>query len=110
MTRVISLALVALWLAVPGVAARDIIDRVLAVVDGALITQSDVNAVVRLGLLPVATGTDAAAVVLDGLIERRLMLAEVDRYAPPDPAAADVEHAFEAVRARVGVNGFADVL
>jgi hypothetical protein len=111
MTRLISLALVAVALAVtPALAGPDIIDRVLAVVDGALITQSDVNAVLRLGLLPVPAGADPVAAVLNGLIERRLMLAEVDRYAPPDPAEADVEHAFEAVRTRVGDSGFADVL
>jgi len=110
--RLISRALVvALALGVTsGVAARDLIDRVLAVVDGALITQSDVNAVVRLGLLPVPAGTDPVAAVLDGLIERRLMLAEVDRYAPPDPAEADVERGFEAIRARVGDAAFSDVL
>jgi hypothetical protein len=111
MIRLLLLVLVAVGAAVtPALAARDIIDRVLAVVDGALITQSDVNAVVRLGLLPVPDGADPVAAILDGLIERRLMLAEVDRYAPPDPADADVERGFEAVRARVGDVRLADVL
>jgi hypothetical protein len=50
------------------------------------------------------------AAVLDRLMERRLVLAEVDRYAPPDPAAPDVERAFEAVRARVGDAVFTEVL
>lgn len=90
--------------------ARDIIDRVLAVVDGALITQSDVNAAVRLGLIPTASAADPVAAVLDALIERRLILAEVDRYAPPDPAEPDVDRLFERVRARVGEGPFADVL
>jgi hypothetical protein len=83
-------------------AAADIIDRVLAVVDGAVITQSDLGSVMRLGLVPAARGTDPAGSALDQLIERRLILAEVDRYAPPDPPAADLERAVDAVRSRVG--------
>jgi hypothetical protein len=94
--------------AAPG--ARDIIDRVFAVVDGALITQSDVNAAIRLGLVRAATTADPVAGVLDALIERRLILAEVDRYAPPDPIESEVDRAFEAVRARVGAGAFDDVL
>ncbi len=89
--------------ALPAAAVRaEIIDRVLAVVDGALITQSDVLRVVRLGLAPVPQAEDPMAATLDALIERRLMLAEVDRYAPPDPADTQVEQAFEIVRVRIG--------
>jgi hypothetical protein len=83
-------------------AAADIIDRLLAVVDGTPITQSDVSAAIRLGLVTVPAAPDPVPPVLERLIERRLMLVEVDRYAPPDPADADVDRALEAVRARVG--------
>lgn len=83
-------------------AGADIIDRVFAVVDGRLITQSDVLGAIRLGLVPVPAAPDPVPATLDALIERRLILAEVDRYAPPDPAEADVERALEAVRARIG--------
>ena len=87
----------------PAAAVRaEIIDRVLAVVDGALITQSDVLRAVRLGLVAVPETRDPVPGTLDALIERRLMLAEVERYAPPDPVEARVEQAFEALRARVG--------
>lgn len=89
---------------------RHLIDRVLAVVDGALITQSDVEAAMRLGLVSPRNGADPVAGVLEGLIERRLILAEVDRYAPPDPAEPDIDGAFEAVRARLGAESFANVL
>jgi len=82
-------------------AAAEIIDRLLAVVDGTPITQSDVYGGTRLGLVPVPAVSDPVPVV-ERLIERRLMLAEVDRYAPPDPTDADVDRALEAVRARVG--------
>ncbi len=82
----------------------EIIDRVLAVVDGVTITLSDASAAMRLALEPapgLAAGTTIPA-VRDALVERQLILAEVDRYAPPAPAEADVERAFDAVRARVG--------
>jgi hypothetical protein len=95
----VSAAIAALMVAAPH---AEIIDRVLAVVDGALITQSDVLRAVRLGLVRVGPAADPVPPTLDALIERRLMLAEVDRYAPPDPADALVDKAFEAVRERVG--------
>jgi hypothetical protein len=81
----------------------EIIDRVLAVVDGALITQSDAFRATRLGLVAIPPGAaDPVSAVLDRLIERRLVLAEVDRYAPPEPPEAAVDASLEAVRARVG--------
>jgi hypothetical protein len=80
----------------------EIIDRILAVVNGALIMQSDVTMAVRLGLTPQSTASDAVAVPLDALIERRLVLEEVDRYAPPDPAQTDVDRRLADVRARAG--------
>lgn len=83
-------------------ARAEIIDRILAVVNGALIMQSDVSMSVRLGLAPSSAGPDSMATPLDALIERRLVLEEVDRYAPPDPADADVDRRLAEVRARAG--------
>lgn len=80
----------------------EIIDRILAVVDGALVTQSDVSVAVRLGLVPAAAAPDPVSAALDALIERRLMLAEVDRYAPPPPPEADVDRQVADIRARAG--------
>jgi hypothetical protein len=80
----------------------EIIDRILAVVNGALIMQSDVKIAVRLGLAPQSTAPDAVAVPLDALIERRLVLEEVDRYAPPEPAETDVDRRLAEVRNRAG--------
>ncbi|HMF61048.1 MAG TPA: hypothetical protein VK595_11795, partial [Vicinamibacterales bacterium] len=57
---------------------------------------------IRLGLVDAPAVPDPVPPVLERLIEHRLMLVEVDRYAPPDPADADVDRALEAVRARVG--------
>ena len=100
--RCFGAALIAALTAVPGLAGVEVIDRILAVVDGVPITQSDLAAAVRLGLVGVQGGTDPTAAVLDRLIERRLMLAEVDRYAPPEPPPAEVNAKLAATRARGG--------
>jgi len=84
-------------------AAREIIDRVLAVVGGQIITLSDARAIQVLGLLRPESGRDdTLAAVLERLIDRRLMLAEIDRYAPPEPAAAAIDAGVAEVRARFG--------
>jgi len=83
-----------------GMARAEVIDRILAVVDGAIITQSDANGAIRLGL--VRGPADPLDAVVDRLIERRLMLREVDRYAPPDPVQADVDRIVAEIRARAG--------
>jgi len=83
-------------------AHAEIIDRILAVVNGALIMQSDVSMAVRLGLAPQPATPDTVTAPLDSLIERRLVLEEVDRYAPPEPADADVDRRLAEVRARAG--------
>jgi hypothetical protein len=73
--------------------SAEIIDRVLAVVSGVVITQSDVTAAFDLGLASPGQ-TD------DPVIDRQLMLAEVERYAPPEPAPDALGRAVAAVRAR----------
>lgn len=75
-----------------------IIDRILAVVDNSIITQSDVVAAMRLGLEHAPGAPDPIAAVLDSLIERRLTLTEVDRYAPPEPSDTDVNLRLEQIR------------
>ena len=80
----------------------EIIDRILAVVDGAIIMQSDVTMAVRLGLVPAASATDPISAPLNTLIERRLILEEVDRYAPPDPPEAEIDRDLAEIRARAG--------
>jgi len=92
-------------------AAAETIDRVLAVVAGQLIMLSDVNAARDLGIATPAPGADPVASVLNQLIDRELMLAEVDRYAPPEPQTSDIDREFAAVRARFPSDkAFNDVL
>lgn len=75
-----------------------VIDRVLATVDGHLVTLSDVRATTALGLTP--EPVDGAA--LDRWIERLLVLQEVDRFAPPEPPAAAVESRVAAILVPLG--------
>ncbi len=78
------------------VGRAQVIDRILAVVDRALITQSDVLGAMRLGLVR----ERSVATALDRLIERQLVLTEVDRYAPPEPRDADVDRKVAELRER----------
>jgi hypothetical protein len=64
-----------------------VIDRVLAVVDGQLVTLSDVRVSTALGLID----EDKADAAAERWIERLLILQEVERFAPPEPAAAAIE-------------------
>jgi hypothetical protein len=81
-------------------AGADVIDRVLATVEGRVITLSDVRIVKTLGLVPVPDGADPDKTMLNALIDRLLILEEVERYAPPEPEAGAIEQRVEAVRAR----------
>jgi len=79
--------------------AQQTIDRILAVVDGDLITLSDVRAARTLRLVP-ADSTDV--MVVDVLVERRLVLAEMRRFQAPDPAPAMLTARKQDWLARVG--------
>ena len=80
----------------------DVIDRVLATVGGALILQSDVAGASRFGLISPPAGVDARQWTLDRLIERRLMLTEVERYSPPEPDRALIDKRMQAIDERIG--------
>ena len=93
---------VALLAAILGAVAAgaETIDRVLAVVAGQLITLTDVTAALDLRLQPTAGAADPVRAMLSKLIDRELILAEVDRYAPPEPTADAVDREVQRVRAR----------
>lgn len=97
------LVALALIVTVAAPARAEIIDRLMAVVNGEVLTLSDVNAAAMLKLLtPEAGRPDAASAVLDRLIERTLIVGEVDRYQPPEPAPEEIEKRYNAVAARAG--------
>jgi hypothetical protein len=79
----------------------EIIDRILAVVGGDPILQSDALAALRFGLVEVPAGApDPLRSAIDLLIDRRLQLTEVNRYLPPEPSAAQMETRLAEIRAR----------
>lgn len=87
MRRTFSIAIVLLFSA--AAASAEVIDRVVAVVGGQIITKSDVDASAAFGL----------ASSLQELIDRTLMVSEVRRVAPPDPAAAALDTRIARIRA-----------
>jgi len=95
----VGVALILTVLAVDVVRAETI-ERVLAVVAGQLITLSDVTAAIDLGLQSPDGAADPVRAVLTKLIDRELVLAEVDRYAPTEPTADAVDREVARVRQR----------
>ena len=97
--------------------AQEVLDRVLAIVGGNMITLTDVNAARDLGLVEAPAGADPIRDILPRLVDRELILAEVDRYAPPEPTIEALntelrarrerfpsEAAFQTALARTGIN------
>lgn len=87
-----------------GLAGAQVVDRVLAVVDGRLVTLSDVRASTMLGLTPGGDGPEGGQAA-ERWIERILILAEVDRFAPPEPDQAQVDRRVAELLARLGRAG-----
>ena len=81
--------------------AQQLLDRVVARVDGYTLTLTDLKAAIALGLIEVPAGAAEDSAV-ERLIDRRLMLAEVDRFAPPEPPAGEVSREMDALTERVG--------
>jgi hypothetical protein len=77
-----------------------LLDRTLALVGGQPITLSDARAAVALGLIDDPKGS--LADVTARLVDRALVLREVQRYAPPAPEESAVESRLAQVRQRLG--------
>jgi hypothetical protein len=82
------------------IAQPELLDRTLALVGGQPITLSDARGAIALGLIddPKASIAD----VTTRLVDRELVLREVQRYAPPAPAESAVEGRLAEVRKRFG--------
>ncbi len=97
--------LIPLAIVAPGLraAGAEVIDRIMAVVSGQPIMLSDVNAAIDFHLVTIPAGAaDPVGVALDRLIDRALMLAEVERYQPPEPAAGAISARMSDVERQVG--------
>jgi hypothetical protein len=81
-------------------ARAETIDRVLAVVAGRIIMLTDVTAARDLRLETSDAATDPIRALLSKLIDRELILAEVERYAPPEPTVEAIERELAGVHAR----------
>jgi hypothetical protein len=113
-----SLVAAAMAVAALATAAADIVDRVMAVVNGNIVTQSDVYGALVFGIVTPADGQDRLGSGLEELIERELVLAEVDRYSPPEPSEQQIDAVAAQMRARfpsadayrraLEANGFTD--
>lgn len=82
-------------------AAQEVIDRLLARVNGDAVTLSDLRAAAGLGLVPSPDG-DGFETAVRQLIDRQILLAEVQRFPPPEPPAAAVEAELTLIRTRAG--------
>jgi hypothetical protein len=82
------------------VGAQQLLDRVLARIATEAITQTDVEALVEFGLIEARSPTLPEAV--QQAIDRQLVLREVARFPPAEPAAPDVDKQLAAMKARVG--------
>jgi hypothetical protein len=99
-------ALVALLILNPG---ADVIDRIMAVVGTQPITLSEVAAAIQFDLVTVPPATkDPTGYALDRLIDRTLMLVEVDRFQPPEPDPSEITVRIDRLQARFGSAGALD--
>lgn len=102
MRRVIVATVCSLLYALGSAGHAEILDRVLAILPGQIITLSDVEAALDLGLVEAPAGDKRIPAALSAVIDRVLMLNEVRRVSPPEPAPAAVDARVERIRERVG--------
>lgn len=91
-----ALLLAFLLCAAPSV-AQELLERTVAIVGGSAITLADVRTAIALGLIDTSNET----VATEALVQRTLILREVERYVPPEPDAAQIEQRLSEIRARV---------
>jgi peptidyl-prolyl cis-trans isomerase SurA len=100
MKRLIGLGIVIAAIGLAAPARAEIIDRVMAVVGRQVVTLSDVRAAAVFGLAPTPARADDPEAVLAALVDRELMLSEVERYSAPEPEPAAVRKSLSLVRSR----------
>ncbi len=80
---------------------QQLLDRIVARVNGEVITLTDVRAAVALGVVEVPEDADEIDAI-ESLVGRQLVLAEVERFAPPEPTAAAVARETATLLMRLG--------
>jgi hypothetical protein len=91
--------LCAAWLTAcgDGIAAQQIVDRVVARVNGVVVFLSDVRAAAAFGVIDAGPGAEQVRQI----VQRLLLLGEVLRFPPPEPAPSDVAAEVARMKARV---------
>jgi hypothetical protein len=77
-----------------------LLDKVVARIGTNAVTLSDVRAAIGLGLIDARSEDDADAV--NQMVNRQLMISEVERFPPPEPSAAAVDQELAAMKMRAG--------
>jgi hypothetical protein len=88
-----------LWCTAVIVTAAQVVDRLVAIVGEQAITLSDVRAARAFGLIEMPAGAADEALV-DKLVERELMRAEIERFGMPQPPAEALDGRVRVVRGR----------
>lgn len=83
-------------------AQGDVVDRVVARVNGQAITLSDARLALGLGMVQVPPGSDPILAATRVLVQRQLLLAEVTRFMPPEPDPDLLAGELTSLRARAG--------
>jgi len=77
--------------------AQQLLDRVVARVGTTAVTQTDVDAALAFGIVNTQTGEPVKQ-----MIDRKLMLAEVEKFRPPEPAEAAIAELVAKMKATAG--------
>lgn len=100
------LAVMTAILAAGGVSlSAEILDRVVAVVAGQVVTLSDARAALEFGFVEPRRGADPIGEAVEFLVNRQLMLNEVNRYSAPPPDPALLQSRLAALRTRFAAEG-----
>jgi hypothetical protein len=78
----------------------ELIERTLAIVGGQAVTLSDVRTALALNLIESPPAADALDAATERLVQRTLVLREVERYAPPEPPETLVDERIGQLRGR----------
>ena len=88
-----------------------LLERTLALVGGQAITLSDARAAIALGLIEIPKdAADPIAGATSQLVDRELVLREVQRYAPVPPSENEITTRLDEVRKRLAPGNLASVL
>ena len=85
--------------------SAELLDRVIAVVSGTVITLSDARAVMALGLVDTRDASDPIEAAMQWLVDRQLVLDEATRYETGDPDPGAIDRTLVGIRQRFPSEG-----